>query len=221
MMIQLECLTGFSAVVDGNNYSKPGGTDFQSKKETSERSLPGGMNRFVFSYGLGGGISFVTAKTYDPEDPWSNSRIRTNYLKPCFSSNLRIGYAPSEKFFICWNAKSNFFREILSSEPGNTEWLAGGGAGIGILFFPYGADLPLYMTGQFGYSNLFKGFQLDINNFGTEIGIGAGYVILNNFSVELSMQLGTSEKSYYDGSVRNPLIINFTLNYIFWKPKKT
>ncbi|GEM_PF-5196171 len=221
IIIQLQCMTGLSAAIADYNDSNPAGNDFQSQKESSNRSLPGGMNRFVFSYGLGGGISFVSAKTYDPEDPWNNSRIRTTYLKPCFSSNLRIGYAPSEKFFICWNAKSNFFREILSSEPDNTEWLAGGGAGIGILFFPFGADLPLYITGQFGYSNLFKGFHLDINNFGTEIGAGAGYVILKNFSVELSLQLGTSEKSYYNGSVSNPLILNFTFNYIFWKLKKT
>lgn len=219
--ILLKCMTGLSAVIADHNDTNPAGNDFQSHKESSHVSLPGGMNRFVFSYGLGGGISFATAKTYESEYPWINSQIRTNYLKPCFSSNLRIGYAPSDKFFICWNAKSNFFREVLSSEPGNTEWLAGGGAGIGILYFPFGADLPLYITGQFGYSNLFNGFKLDINNFGTEIGTGAGYVILNNFSAELSLQFGTSEKSYYNGSVRNPVILNFTLNYIFWKPKKT
>jgi hypothetical protein len=183
-------------------------------------NIPGGRNRLVISYGAGGGLSFVALKNYQSDNPPYINESKENYVKPCFASNLKIGYAPSRKFFISWNARSNFFREVVDDDLNGSKWLTGGGAGLGVTFFPFKENFPVYFSGLFGYSNIFHGFELDINNFGTEIAFGAGYVFLNNFSTELSFQLGTSEKSYYYGSVYNPLIINLTINYIFWKPEK-
>lgn len=193
-----------SAVPDNNNKA----------------NIPGGKNRLVISYGIGGGICFIKLKDYNVDIPPYTNGSAENYAKPCLSSNLKIGFAPSENFFISWNARSNFFRNIVEDDFDDSEWLTGGGAGLGITYFPFKKTVPVYFSGLFGYSNIFHGFELDVNNFGTEIAFGAGYVFLKNISAELSFQLGTSEKSYYYGSVYNPLIINLTLNYIFWKPQR-
>lgn len=204
---------------------KNGIREFQSPgNEKTDGGLPGGKNRLVFSFGLGGGISYLRSKVYDHEYQWDDQGIKTSYVKPSVSSNLRIGFAPSDKFFISWNARANICREVMDSGFEESDWLTCGGAGLGITFFPSVSLSNLYFSGLIGYSNLYnlnKGFEFDVNSLGTEIGIGAGYVIFNRFSAELCIQLGTSEKSYYNGSLRNPLILNFTLNYIFWKPKKT
>ncbi len=183
-------------------------------------NIPGGKNRLVISYGAGGGMSFITLKDYSSDNPPYNHESKENYVKPCISSNLKIGYAPSSKFFISWNARSNFFRNVVEDDIDDSEWLTGGGAGLGITYFPFKKKIPVYFSGLFGYSNIFHGFELDVNNFGTELAFGAGYVFHKNISTELSFQLGTSEKSYYYSSVYNPLIINLTINYIFWKPER-
>lgn len=204
--------------------SKTGILDFQIPgNEKTHETLPGGKNRLVFSFGLGGGISYLKSKIYDHEFQWDDHGIKSGYVKPSISSNMRIGFAPSDKFFICWNARANICREVLGSGFEESDWLTCGGAGLGITFFPSGSLSHLYFSGLIGYSNLYnlnKGLEFDVNSFGTEIGIGAGYVFVNRFSVELFVQAGSSEKSYYNGSLRNPLVLNLTLNYIFWKPKK-
>lgn len=223
IILQLLSIELFPAGLSGQEERNNSTTREKSPdvNRSCQGTIPGAKNRLVLTYGLGGGLSYISVRAPDPEDPIGLSYVKTNYLKPCISSNLRMGFAPTEKFFISWNARTNFFREVLYSESDKTEWLAGGGAGLGITFFPFRSGLPLYITGQFGYSNIFKGFGTDFNNFGTEIAAGAGYVFLNRFSTELCFQMGTSEKSYYYGSIRNPLIVNLTLNYIFWKPKKS
>lgn len=183
-------------------------------------NIPGGKNRFVICFGTGGGVSFIKLKNYNQDNPPFTNGSEENYVKPCISSNLKIGFAPSKKFFVSWNARSNFFRNIVEDDFDGSKWLTGGGAGLGVTFFPFKENVPVYFNGLFGYSNIFHGFELDVNNFGTEIAFGAGCVFLKNISAELCFQLGTSEKSYYYGSVYNPLIINLTINYIFWKPER-
>lgn len=181
-----------------------------SLENKSSLSVPGAKNKFIFSFGLGGGVSLLSYQAYSSEN-------KDKYLNPCFSSNFRLGFAPSDKYFICWNARTNFFRQKSDEEYPKNDWLAGGGAGLGVTFFPFKNRPSLYLNCLFGYSNLFQGFDYDINNFGTEAGFGLGYVFMDHFSSELNLQLGTSERSHYDGTIRNPMIINFTLNYIFWK----
>ncbi len=122
--------------------------------------------------------------------------------------------APSEKYFICWNARTNFFRFETDEE---NEWFAGGGAGFGVVFFPFKNHPSFYLNCLFGYSNLFHGFEYDVNNFGTEICFGTGSISVDRLSTELTLQMGTSEKSLYNGTLKNPIILNLTLNYIFWK----
>lgn len=167
-------------------------------------------NRFVFGIGAGGGLSLI--KYTETDDPYIEPGTGSLYLHPCFSTNFRIGFAPSDKFFICWNGRSSFFKGIESGN-GEKEFLVGGGAGLGISFFPTLGNDKIYFNGLFGYSNIFRGFK-DFNNFGTEIAVGAGYLFSSHLSTELTIQLGTSEKSSGAGLIKNPLVINFTVNYL-------
>ncbi len=201
----------YSEITKAFTLEKKGNQNFTASGEIiSGRSVPGDKNKFIISLGLGGGISLINYQEYA-------STFGDNYLRPCFSSNFRIGYAPSDKFFVCWNARTNIFKHQTDTEYSENFWLAGGGAGLGATFFPFDNQPSLYLNCLFGYSNLFEGFKLDVNNFGTEIGFGVGYVLKNNISAECNFQLGTSDKSQHYGTLKNPVIFNLTVNYILWK----
>ncbi len=167
---------------------------------------------FFLSLGGGGGLSLL--KYSDGNDPYYQPEITGSYLRPCLSTNFRLGLKVSNRLIICWNGRTNFFKSVEDATE-KKEFLGGGGAGLGVLYFPGDEKRKIYINGLFGYSNIFKGLS-DINNFGTEILFGAGSMITNNISTELNIQFGTSEKSYGSHIIKNPLIINLTLNYLFY-----
>ena len=179
-----------------------------------ENSIQGAKNRFVFGFGVGGGLSLMKYHGYEG-DPTGFGR-KTG-VEPCLSTNFRIGFAPSERFFICWNSRTNWFKPIINEPYSGSSYFIGGGAGIGVTFFPFPERKNIYLDVMFGYSNLGKGFKLDVNSFGTELAVGAGYCIMKRLSLELTLQAGSTDKGYYSGSIMNPAIFNFTINYIIWR----
>jgi hypothetical protein len=172
--------------------------------------------KFVLGIGTGGGMSFIS---YSGEflnvDTWDYEKQQDNFVYPCLSTSFRIGYAPSENFFICWNSRANWFKrpEVNSYDEENVA-LMGGGAGLGITFFPVKNAPNLFFNGLFGYSNLGDAFKQTGNNFGTQLTFGAGYEIIRHFTAELNFQFSTSQKYYFSGDFKNPLIINLTINYL-------
>lgn len=183
-----------------------------ARDNTGIKNLPGKRNKFIFSIGAGPGLSILNIK-----DIFGNPENTRMNIYPCLSTNFRIGYAPSNKFFVCWNTRTNWFRSKAGNQSENYSWFSGGGSGLGISFFPFKNNPSFYFNGLFGYSQLGQDFDFDINNVGTEIVVGAGYIFSNHLSTELNFQAGTSKRSYYDSEISNPVIINLTVNYIFWK----
>lgn len=173
-------------------------------------------NKIVFGIGAGGGIVHMIYQYIDFRPQGMNeNEIKETVIKPCFSTNFKLGYAPSDRFFICWNARTNWFRSSQFSEYAETILMAGGGAGLGISFYPFKEQEKIFFSGMFGYSNLFEAFNRDHNNFGTALSFGVGYNLFKYVTAEMNFILTNSEKYSY-GNYEKPKIINFTINFLYW-----
>jgi len=88
---------------------------------------------FFLSLGGGGGLSLL--KYSDGNDPYYQPEITGSYLRPCLSTNFRLGLKVSNRLIICWNGRTNFFKSVEDATE-KKEFLGGGGAGLGVLYFP-------------------------------------------------------------------------------------
>ena len=171
-------------------------------------------SKFIFGFGIGGGTTVITYKGEDYSVPGTVKNYNKTYLKPSISTNFRIGFAPSDRFFICWNSRPNWFTEPLIDEHDEKSTLMAGIAGLAITFYPSQIHQKLFINGLFGYSNLRDAFKGTGNHFGTGIGLGIGYELKRYYTAELNFGFSSSEKYHSGGNFKNPLQINFTINYL-------
>ncbi len=197
----------------GNVPGKKGYRVVENMTYFNKRDLSARKRKLILGIGIGGGISILRYHGTDYIDPWIMQEVNEIHAHPCFSTNLRIGYAPSDKFYICCNARSNWFSNAPVSESDDEEMYAGGGVGFGVTFFPFRRLGNLYINSLFGYSNLFRASNRDKNHFGTILSLGAGYMFYEHFGGELNLLFSSSEKYIYGFYMENPLIINFTVSY--------
>ncbi len=180
-------------------------------------AAPQERSKFIFGIGAGGGLAVVPYKGEDYSSPWGVRTYTDVYLQPCFSTNFRIGFAPSDRFYICWNSRPNWFtRPVVNEydEYSEKSTLMGGLAGLSATFYPFRSAEKFFINTLFGYSNLGDAFKATGNHFGTGIGLGVGYEIKRYFTAELNAAISTSEKYYFGGDFRNPVQVNITLNYL-------
>ena len=171
-------------------------------------------SRFIFGFGVGGGTTVITYKGEDYSVPGTVEKYNRTYIQPSISTNFRIGFAPSDRFFICWNSRPNWFAKPLTNEYDEKSTLMAGIAGLAITFYPSQIRPKLFVNGLCGYSNLGDAFKGTGNHFGTGIGFGIGYELKRYFTAELNMGISTSEKYHSGGDFKNPLQVNFTINYL-------
>lgn len=214
LFIPIELISGeheYYNIMSGNRFQQS--TLFNSPS-FGENSKLGGL---VFGFGVGPGMSMVAYEGTIYDGPNYEKPVSEVHFHPCLSTNFRIGYAPSESFFICWNSRTNWFKSFAVSEYDETESLTGGGAGLGITFLPSRNMENIYVNGSWGYSNIFKSFNRDRNNFGTLLSLGVGYLMINHLGFEINFQVSSSDKYHYGGEITTPFFANFTFNYLLWK----
>ena len=171
-------------------------------------------NKFIFGIGLGGGMSVVTYNGEDYSSPWTVTEYSKTYYKPCFSTSFRVGFAPSDRFFICWNSRPNWFAQPLIDEYDEESTQLAGMAGLSVSFYPFQTMPKIFINGLFGYSNLGDAFKGTGNHFGTGLGLGIGYELKRYFTTELNFGISTSEKYHYGGDFKSPVLVNLTINYL-------
>ncbi len=172
------------------------------------------QNGLIFGFGLGGGINIVNYEKHDYS--YYDEEISTELLaKPGLSTNLKIGYAPTERFYVYWNSRTNWFKEPVTYEYSEDDVYASGVGGIGFTYFPFKNALNFYTTFQVGYSNFVNFSNPTRNNLDSAFSLGCGYEVFPRINTELNIGYGASDKSDYSGYLKNPLHINLTINYLF------
>ena len=172
-------------------------------------------SRFIFGVGVGSGLTYITHEGYDYSDPWNMEEVTQTYLRHSLATNFRIGFAPADNFFICWNSRGHWFPRPMFDEYDEKTTFASGIAGLGVTFFPFRSQPKLYLNGLYGYSNLGEPMERTGNHFGTGLVFGAGYEFFRFFTAEFVIMVSTSEK-HESGEMKTPLLANLTLNFLYF-----
>lgn len=134
------------------------------------------------------------------------------------STNLKIGYAPSNLLEIYFTVKDSWFSsEVYFLGESSTEdvIMASGFWGPGVTYY-FKPEAPSYfITGGVGVSTLSLPFESHSEiKFGGGLYAGAGYEFRNHFNVELDLGWGkpSSLELFGIGSSTNVLSVSLTVN---------
>jgi uncharacterized membrane protein len=173
-------------------------------------------NKFVFSAGGGMGLAIIPHKTTEfDQNIFETYTVNKNYFLPGIASNIRLGYAPSERFFVCFNIRMTMMATPRFYLEYEKETIVEGTMGLGISFYPLRNNPNLFINTQYGFSDI--GRYTDSNydsHFGTGITAGIGYHVLRRLSVEIDLLIGNSEMHIGGGETWGPCMINLTANFI-------
>ena len=149
------------------------------------------QERKGFVIGFGGGFGYTNWGT-------NHSGVFTN---------IKIGYAPTNRFAILWHSASTTFKA------NNGSWMMDGMAGGSIqIFLSKQPGRGGYVIGGAGYHNMgrFQDFPYGTNDLGFGIRGGFGYEFAKRWTVETLVQHG------FHKDQGNPTSLGVTVNWLFY-----
>ncbi len=173
-------------------------------------------NKLVFSAGGGLGLALIPYKGTD-FDPVNFELItkRKSYFVPGAATNIRLGYAPSERYFVCFNIRMTMLESPRFSEYYEKEILVEGIMGIGFSFYPLSENRNFFLNFLYGFSDIGPYTETSYDShFNAGLSAGAGYHFLRRATVELDFLIGNSEMYIGGGDTWGPCMVNLTLNFI-------
>ncbi len=173
-------------------------------------------NKFVFTAGGGIGLAVIPYKgtVFDPGNFELTTR-KKSYFVPGEAANIRLGYAPSERYFVCFNIRMTMMQSPQFSEYYEKETLVEGIMGIGFSFYPLAQNRKFFLNFLYGFSDIGPYTETNYDShFNAGLSAGAGYHFIRRATVELDFLIGNSEMYIGGGDTWGPCMVNLTVNFI-------